>query len=222
MLLIEDDPVIGKSVKKGFNEAGHDCEWVTCAEKAQSLVRLQQVDVIVLDVMLPGQTGLELLRDFRSAGISTPAILLTALDSIEDRVGGLNSGADDYLGKPFAFAELLARVEALHRRSAASRPAASISAGDLSLDLTTRRVQRGGSEIELTPTEFSMLELLMRYAGQVVTRKMLCEHLWEVDWEGTTNVLEVHINRLRKKLERAGGEPLIHTIRGRGYALRPV
>jgi len=221
VLVVEDDPVIGTSLHKGFVEAGHDCAWVKSAEQARAQVLSQQFDVLVLDQLLPGQTGLELLRDVRAQGIATPAILLTALDSIEDRVAGLNAGADDYVVKPFALVELLARIEAVCRRFS-QRPALATTVGDLTLDLATRRVQRGGCEIELTPTEFSILELFLRFAGQVVTRKMLCEHLWEFDWEGTTNVLDVHMNRLRRKLERAGGEPLIHTIRGRGYALRAV
>jgi two-component system OmpR family response regulator/two-component system copper resistance phosphate regulon response regulator CusR len=146
-------------------------------------------------------------------------LVLTALGSIDDRVTGLNRGADDYLVKPFAMSELLARVEALSRRST-MKPSVVLSVGELMLDLPTRRVTCSGALIELTPTEFSILELLMRHAGQVVTRKMLCESLWESDWEGTTNVIEVHINRLRTKLQRNAKESLIHTVRGRGYALR--
>jgi two-component system OmpR family response regulator/two-component system copper resistance phosphate regulon response regulator CusR len=146
-------------------------------------------------------------------------IVLTALGSVDDRVAGLKAGADDYMVKPFALVELLARVEAVCRR-ASDRPPATLAVGDLTLDLTTRRVTRGDVDIDLTPSEFSILEMLMRYAGQVVTRKMVCEHLWEADWEGTTNVLEVHINRLRNKLNRGGGDSVIQTVRGRGYVLR--
>jgi two-component system OmpR family response regulator/two-component system copper resistance phosphate regulon response regulator CusR len=146
-------------------------------------------------------------------------LVLTALGSVDDRVTGLNSGADDYLIKPFAFPELTARLEAISRRSVA-RPSTSLTVGPLKLDLTTRRVTRDSKEIALTPTEFSLLEYLMRYHGQVVTRKMLCEHLWDADWEGVTNVIEVHINRLRSKVDRDYDQPLIHTVRGRGYVLR--
>ena len=160
-----------------------------------------------------------LLENLRKQGVQTPVLILTALGSVEDRVKGLQAGADDYLVKPFALPELLARIDAICRRAAA-RPAAVMQVGDLTLDLATRRVTKGDVEIDLTPTEFSIFELLMRHAGQVVTRKMLCESLWESDWEGTTNVIEVHINRLRGKLQRGSREPLIHTVRGRGYALR--
>jgi two-component system OmpR family response regulator/two-component system copper resistance phosphate regulon response regulator CusR len=219
VLVVEDDPVIGKTLKKGFCEAGHECAWVKDGEQGGTIAATQQFDVIVLDLMLPGKPGLEVLRTLRAAGIGTPCLLLTALGSVEERVAGLKAGADDYLVKPFAFAELLARIEAVCRRSLA-RPAAVISAHDLTLDLSTRRVMRDGVEIDLTPTEFSLLELLMRHAGQVVTRKMLCEHLWDTDWEGTTNVIEVHINRLRGKLEKKFHESFIQTVRGRGYALR--
>ena len=161
------------------------------------------------------------MRELRSGGIRTPVIVLTALGSVEERVNGLNAGADDYVVKPFALVELMARIEAVCRRTA-TRPPAVMQAGQLTLDLATRRVTRADSEIELTPTEFSLLELLMRYAGHIVTRRMLCEHLWDTDWEGTTNVIEVHINRLRGKLDKGFDESVIQTVRGRGYALRAV
>jgi two-component system OmpR family response regulator/two-component system copper resistance phosphate regulon response regulator CusR len=219
LLIIEDDPVIGKALHKGFAEAGHGADWVKDGQVGLEHALSQQFDAIVLDLLLPGRPGLDLLRQLRARGIQTPVIVLTALGSVNERVEGLHAGADDYVVKPFAFAELLARLEAVRRR-VGLRPANRLQAGSLALDLATRRVTCAGVEIDLTPTEFSLLEMLMRHAGQVVTRKMLCEHLWESDWEGTTNVIEVHINRLRGKLTRATPEPLIHTIRGRGYALR--
>ena len=219
LLVIEDDPLIGKTLRKGFSEAGHNCTWVKDGQRGLELALGQQFDAVILDLMLSGQPGLELLKELRSAGIHTPVIVLTALGAIEDRVAGLNAGADDYIVKPFAFVELMARLEAVCRRTAA-RPAAVMQAGQLTLDLAVRRVMREDHEIELTPTEFSLLELLMRYSGQVVTRRMLCEHLWDTDWEGATNVIEVHINRLRGKLDKGFDESVIQTVRGRGYALR--
>lgn len=219
ILVVEDDVGIGKSLSRGFQGAGHECVWVKDGQRGFEEAQSYQFDAIVLDQLLPRLSGLEALRQMRAQGIRVPVILLTALGSVEDRVAGLNAGADDYVVKPFAFAELLARLDAVRRRSI-DKPAAQLEAGDISLDLTTRRVTRGDVEIGLTPTEFSILELLLRFAGQVVTRKMLCEHLWEADWEGATNVLEVHIKRLRDKLEQEGRPSLIQTVRGRGYALR--
>jgi two-component system OmpR family response regulator/two-component system copper resistance phosphate regulon response regulator CusR len=218
LLVIEDDWVMGKSLAKGLREAGHDCVWVRDGDRGLEAAATQRFDAVVLDLLLPGLSGLDVLRGLRERGIRTPVLVLTALGAVEERVAGLNGGADDYLVKPFAFPELLARLEAVRRR-VVDRPAAVLTAGDLTLDLTNRRVQHGGEEVNLTPTEFSVLELLMRHAGQVVTRRMLCEHLWAADWEGTTNVIEVHINRLRQKLDR-GKVSLIQTVRGRGYALR--
>jgi two-component system, OmpR family, response regulator len=219
VLVVEDDPGIGKSVHRGFQEAGHESVWVRDGRRGLEQALSYQFDAVVLDLLLPELPGLAVLRQLRSGGVRVPVIVLTALGAVEDRVNGLNAGADDYLVKPFAFAELLARLEAVRRRTAL-RPAPHLTAGDLTLDLTTRRVTRGATEVSLTPTEFSILELLMRHAGQVVTRRMLCEHLWEADWEGTTNVLEVHIKRLRDKLEHDGRPSHIQTVRGRGYALR--
>jgi two-component system OmpR family response regulator/two-component system copper resistance phosphate regulon response regulator CusR len=219
LLVIEDDPLIGKALRKGISEAGHGCVWAKEGHRGLELASGQQFDAIILDLMLPGRPGLDVLKQLRTAGIHTPVIALTALGSVEERVSGLNAGADDYLVKPFALVELLARVEAVCRRSA-TRPPAVMQAGSLTLDLATRRVTREENEIELTPTEFSLLELLMRYAGQVVTRRMLCEHLWDTDWEGATNVIEVHINRLRGKLDKGFDASVIQTVRGRGYALR--
>lgn len=219
LLVIEDDPVLGKALQKGLNESGHACEWVRNGRKGLEEARSQRFDAVVLDLMLPDLPGLDIMTSLRTEGIRTPVLMLTAMGSVEDRVNGLKSGADDYLVKPFAFPELIARLEAIGRR-AADRPSSTMAAGPLTLDLTNRRVSRAGTEIALTPTEFSLLEFLIRYQGQVVTRKMLCEHLWESDWEGVTNVVEVHINRLRGKIDRGFDEPLIQTVRGRGYVLR--
>lgn len=219
LLIVEDDPVIGKALRQGCREAGHECVWAKDGDNGWDLSHSQQYDAIVLDLMLPGKRGIDIVRDLRQEGIRTPVVLLTALGSIEERVAGLGAGADDYLVKPFAFAELMARLEAVCRRSG-MRPSPTVQAGELCLDLATRRVTRNGAEIDLTPTEFSLLEFMLRHNGQLVTRKMLCEHLWDSDWEGATNVIEVHINRLRGKLDKGFDRSLIQTIRGRGYALR--
>src|SRR5262245_3115134 len=219
LLIVEDDQALGKALHRGLCESGHTCRWVQSGQRGYDEASSQKFDAVVLDLMLPDLPGLDVLKRLRQTGVRTPVLMLTALGSVDDRVSGLKAGADDYLVKPFAFPELLARLEAILRR-ASERPRTVLDVGPLSLDLATRRVTRGGTEITLTPTEFSLLEFLMRYAGQVVTRKMLCEHLWEADWEGVTNVVEVHINRLRGKVDKGFEEPLIQTIRGRGYLLK--
>lgn len=220
ILVIEDDPAIGSAVQKGLEAVGHVCKWVTDGTKGLEVARSQKHDVIILDLMIPGESGLSVLHKIRKDGIQTPVLILTALGSVDDRVNGLKKGGDDYLVKPFFMPELLARIEVLNRRSPI-KPTTNLRVGILQLDLLTRRVICGESEseIELTPTEFSILELLMRHIGQAVTRTMLCECLWKSDWEGTTNVIEVHINRLRAKLQRGSTAPIIHTVRGRGYAI---
>jgi len=219
LLVIEDDLVLGRALQKGLSEAGHDCQWAQEGRTGHDLAAQQRFDAVVLDLMLPDLSGQQVLAQLRSQGVTTPVLILTALGSVEERVSGLKSGADDYLVKPFAFPELLARLEAICRR-ASPRPVTVLREGPLVLDLTTRHVTREEKELDLTPTEFSLLEYLMRHSGQVVTRKMLCEHLWEADWEGITNVIEVHINRLRAKIDRGFEKPLIHTVRGLGYAFR--
>lgn len=216
--VIEDDPVIAKAVQTAVEDHGHSCTIVSDGATAVRDNTLLGCDLAVLDLMLPATSGLDVLRQARAAGVRTPVIVLTALGTVPDKLGGFEAGADDFLVKPFAVDELLARIEAVHRRTA-HRPAMELQAGDLHLSLATKRLTLAGRMIDLTPTEFSMLELLMRYHGQVVTRKMLCEHVWGFDWDGPTNVIEVHINRLRGKLDRGRQESLIHTVRGRGYAL---
>lgn len=218
ILVVEDDPAIGRALLQGFTEAGHSCDWVQDGVSGTEAAKSQQADAIVLDLMLPRRSGQEVLRDIRSQGVLCPVILLTAVSAVDERVTALNAGADDYVCKPFEFAELLARVNAVVRRTSI-RPSPVLSVGDLTLDLTTRRVSRAGRDVDLTPIEFSMLELLLRYAGQVVTRKMLCEHVWGFNWDGTTNVIEVHVNRLRGKLDKGRSESIIKTVRGRGYAI---
>ncbi len=219
LLLVEDDTLLGKSVHRGLTDAGHACELVTAGVDALRQISARAFDVIVLDLMLPDIAGLEVLRRLRASENETPVLVLTALGSVDERVKGLNAGADDYLVKPFAFAELAARLGALARRGGMAARVELID-GPLSLDLRTRRVMRDGKEIELTPTEFSLLEVLMRNANQTVTRQMLCEHLWDANWVGVTNVIEVHINRLRAKVDRGFEPRLIQTVRGIGYAFR--
>ncbi len=219
LLLVEDDSLLGKSIQRGLSDAGHQCDWVTDGEEAIRQASSEPFDVLVLDLMLPDMSGLDVLRRLRVEGNETPVLILTALGSVDERVTGLQAGADDYLVKPFAFAELAARLEALSRR-AVKAVKTELREGPIVLDLRTRRATRGETEIELTPTEFSLLEFLMRNTNQTVTRQMLCEHLWDANWEGVTNVIEVHINRLRAKIDRGFDERLIYTVRGIGYALR--
>jgi len=216
VLLIEDDQVLGKMICRGLADSGHHCEWLTGGANAIASIKNRKFDVVVLDRMLPDLSGMEVLAGLKSEGNETPVLMLTALGSVENRVEGLEAGADDYLVKPFDFAELVARLLAITRRSRRVTTTA-YEVGPLRMDLTSRVVTRDGKTIELTPTEFGMLELLMRDAGQVVTRKMICEHLWDAHWEGVTNVVEVHITRLRGKIDRDFEFPLLHTVRGRGY-----
>jgi two-component system OmpR family response regulator/two-component system copper resistance phosphate regulon response regulator CusR len=217
ILVIEDDRTIGKSLMQGFHESGHECAWAINGKTGLEKARSQQADVIVLDLMLPEIPGMDVLSTLREEGINTPVVILTAKGAVQEKVDGLQSGADDYLVKPFAFAELKARVEAVCRRSS-DRPSPELTTGDLKLDLSNHRAYLQNREIELTPTEFSIIELLMRHDGQVVTRKMLCEHVWGFEWDGPTNVIEVHVTRLRKKLGR-DGQSRISTVRGRGYSI---
>lgn len=219
VLLVEDDPVLGETIQQGLREDGQTCQLERNGLAAIQVAQLERFDVIVLDVMLPGTSGFEVLNQLRNAGNQTPIVMVTALGTLEDRVRGLNGGADDYIVKPFEFPELLARLKAVCRR-ASQGSGTTLSVGNLKLDIVTRRVSRELVNLDLTPTEFSLLEFLMRHSGEIVTRKMLCEHLWDDSWEGVTNVIEVHINRLRGKVDRGFEQPLIQTIRGRGYMLK--
>lgn len=220
LLLIEDDPLIGKNLKKGLVESGHECSWIRDGAQGEEQAKTHQYDALILDILLPGKSGLDLLKGIRSQGIRTPVLLLTALGSIDEKVTGLQAGADDYLVKPVAIQELLARLDAVCRRSTL-RPSLVLKSGDLVLDLSARKLMAADRELILTPTELSILELLIRHAGQVVSRRMICEHVWDPDWEGVNNLIEVHINRLRNKLKKGGAETAIDTVRGRGYVLLP-
>jgi DNA-binding response OmpR family regulator len=216
--IVEDDPVIARAVSTAVREAGHDCTWLADGAVAIRDEAFLSSDLVVLDLMLPKVGGLDVLRAARNHGVRTPVIVLTARGTVPDKLEGFEAGADDYLVKPFAMDELLARIEAVHRRTA-DKPAMQLEVGDLQLNLANQRLTLAGRSVDLTPTEFSILELLMRFHGQVVTRKMLCEHVWGFDWDGPTNVIEVHINRLRGKIDKGRKASFIRTVRGRGYAL---
>ena len=216
--MVEDDPIIAKAVSAAVTDAGHDCRWIADGSAAERDTSLIASDLIILDLMLPGTDGLSVLKSARARGVRTPVIVLTARGLVAEKLRAFEAGADDYMVKPFEMDELLARIEAVHRRTA-DKPALTLAVGGLHLSLANRRASLDDRSIDLTPTEFNILELLMRFHGQVVTRKMLCEHVWGFDWDGPTNVIEVHINRLRGKIDKHREVSMIRTIRGRGYAL---
>lgn len=221
ILLLEDDRKTGAFIVRGFEELGHAVDWSEDGREGLEKARDARHHVLIVDRMLPGQSGLAVVETLRAEGVRTPILILTALSAVEERVEGLETGADDYLGKPFAFSELLARVRALHRRStdemAADRDAVSI--GDLHVDLGNRRVSRAGRRIDLTPQEYRLLEFLARRAGQTVTRTMLLEGLWSYDFDTRTNIIDAHVSRLRAKIDRGFETSLLRTLRGVGYVL---
>ncbi len=219
ILVVEDDRKVAGFIRKGLREEGYAVDVASDGETglAMGLDRLH--DVIVLDVMLPGMPGFQVVRELRQAKVTTPVLLLTARDAVEDKVQGLDAGADDYLTKPFAFAELLARIRALLRRGTAAR-APLLQVADLTLDPATRTVTRGREAISLTNREFALLEYLMRSAGRVLTRTMIAEHVWDYSFDSGTNVIDVYVNYLRKKIDAGRERKLIHTIRGVGYVLK--
>ena len=220
ILVVEDDRETSAYLVKGLSESGYTVDRAADGREGLFLASSGGYDVIVLDRMLPGMDGLTMLGALRAAEIRTPALILSALGSVDDRVKGLRAGGDDYLVKPFAFSELLARVETLLRRGAAPAATTRLRVADLELDLLTRSVKRGGKTIELLPREFRLLEYLMRNAGHVVTRTMLLEDVWDYHFDPQTNVIDVHVSRLRQKIDKAFDRPLLHTVRGAGYSLR--
>ena len=220
ILLVEDDAETAAYVARGLTEAGHLVDRAADGRQGLFLAGGGDYDVMVVDRMLPLLDGLGLVRALRAAGIRTPALLLTARTGVGDRVEGLEAGADDYLGKPFAFAELLARVRALARRPALQAAPTVLRVADLEMDLLRRSVTRAASRIELQPREFRLLEYLMQRAGQVVTRTMLLEGVWDFHFDPRTSLVETHISRLRGKIDRGSGPGLIHTVRGAGYVIR--
>jgi two-component system OmpR family response regulator len=220
ILVIEDDQATADYIANGLTQEGHTTEVATNGKDGLFLAMSSPFDVIVTDRMLPGPDGLSIIRALRASSIATPVLVLTALGEVDRRVEGLDAGADDYLAKPFAFSELYARVRALARRPAQTGAAqAELVVGDLRMDLLRRVVTRQGVAIDLLPTEWRLLEYMMRHAGQVLTRTMLLERVWDFAFDPTTNVVDVHVSRLRRKLEGPNGAPVIRTVRGAGYVL---
>lgn len=222
ILIIEDDLEAAAYAVKGLRESGHIVDHAADGEEGLTLALSGSFDVLIVDRMLPKRDGLSLVETLRSENNRTPVLFLSALGEVDDRIRGLKAGGDDYLTKPYAFAELLARIEVLVRRSNPDQVRTKLQVGDLEVDLLARKVVRAGQEIELQPREFRLLEYMMKHAGQVVTRTMLLENVWEYHFDPQTNVIDVHISRLRAKIDKNFKEPLLHTIRGAGYSLRAV
>ena len=220
VLVVEDDERTAGYMVKGLTESGHVVDRAADGHQGLFLATENDYDAIVLDRMLPKLDGLSLLQALRASKVATPVLILSALAQVDDRVEGLRAGGDDYLTKPFAFSELLARLEVLVRRSNAPAVETKLTVGDLEMDLLARRVTRAGEVIELQPREFRLLEYLMRHPGQTVTRTMLLEAVWDYHFDSQTNVIDVHISRLRQKIDKGFDKPLLHTVRGAGYALR--
>jgi len=220
ILLIEDDEKIASFIIKGMKAAGCAVDHVTDGREGLTLATTGPYDAAIVDIMLPGLDGLSVVEEMRKNKVTTPVIILSARGSVEDRVKGLQTGADDYLAKPFAFTELLARVQALVRRASGITEPTRLAVGDLSVNLINREVKRADRSIELQPMEFSLLEYLMRNAGRVVSKTMIMEHVWNYDFDPQTNVVEARMCRLRDKIDRDFPGKLIHTVRGVGYVLR--
>jgi two-component system OmpR family response regulator len=218
---VEDDATIAEFVQKGLKEAGFVVEVAPDGRSGLDRALAASFDVAIVDVMLPGMDGLALIDSLRTRGVKTPVLILSAKRSVDDRVRGLQAGGDDYLTKPFAFAELLARVQALIRRATGAAEPTRLSVADLSLDLLTRKVQRGAQAIELRPREFALLEYLMRNGGKVLTKTMILSHVWGYNFDPSTNVVDVLVSRLRDKIDKPFPIKLLHTVRGVGYVLRP-
>ncbi len=219
ILVIEDDPTVGQFVKRGFEEQGWLADLVNNGDAGERRARENEYDVVILDMRLPGKSGSEVLHGLRSSGFERPVLILTAQDAVDAKVETLRAGADDYVTKPFAFEELLARVEALARRPRALTSPA-IKVADLVLDAGTHKVTRKGKLIELTPKEYTVLEYLMRHAGRVMSRTLITEYAWGYHFDPGTNIVDVVINHLRKKVDSSSAKKLIHTIRGVGYVIR--
>ncbi|HZP26911.1 MAG TPA: response regulator transcription factor [Dehalococcoidia bacterium] len=219
LLLVEDERRLAQVVRRVLEEEGHTVDMAHDGEEGLAMAMEGSHDVIVLDVLLPGMNGTEVCRSLRKQRIDTPVLLLTALDTVPDRVRGLDSGADDYLGKPFALQELLARVRALGRRRVQGREPDRLEVDDLVLDLARRRAERAGEVVELSPREFVLLEFLMRNSGRVVSRTQILDHLWGYDFTPDSNLVDVYVSYLRRKIDSKHGKKLIRTVRGTGYIL---
>ena len=222
ILLVEDDSSVADFIREGLAAAGYKVHWSADGESGLEVASQGQFDVMIVDRMLPGLDGLSLVKQLRAAGKQTPVLILSALGEVDDRVKGLYSGADDYLGKPFSFEELKARVEVLSRRGNADVAQTTLQVEDLHMDLLSQRVARADQVIQLQPREYKLLEYMMRHAGQVVTRAMLLEQVWGYHFDPQTNVIDVHISRLRQKIDRDFEVPLLTTVRGAGYCLGPA
>ena len=220
ILLVEDDVKIASFVEKGLRAAGYAVDHANDGETGLHLALSEPYDAAIVDIMLPKLNGLSVIEQMREKKINTPVIILSAKDSVDDRVKGLQTGSDDYMTKPFSFSELLARVQALIRRAGGLSEPTQLAAGNLLMNLLTREVSREGRKIELQPIEFSLLEYLLRNAGRVVSKTMIMEHVWDYNFDPQTNVVEARISRLRDKIDRHFSKKLIHTIRGVGYVLR--
>ena len=221
ILLVDDDRKAAQILARGLREERFVVDVAYSALEGDELASATDYDVVVLDWLLPDQEGTALCREWRGRGLAAPILMLTARDALEDRVTGLNTGADDYLVKPFGFSELLARIHALLRRSELTRPVV-LAVSDLTLDPQSHRVARAGVPLNLTPKEYAILEVLMRHAERVVTRARLADQVWETEQDSLTNLVDVHVSHLRRKVDGPGGPPLIHTIRGRGYLVGPA
>jgi two-component system OmpR family response regulator len=220
ILLIEDDRDAADYLVKAFSEVGHVADAATNGEDGLAMALDGQYDILIVDRMLPKKDGLAVIGTLREKGVDTPALILSALGQVDDRVKGLRAGGDDYLPKPYSFSELLARVEVLARRRGGRGEETTYQVGDLELDRLAHSVKRANKEIDLQPREFRLLEYLMKHAGKVVTRTMLLENVWDYHFDPQTNVIDVHISRLRSKIDKGFSQPLLHTIRGAGYMIR--